>query len=98
MSKVSQEVVILMNTAFHLELWPNVKERTDYSKLFDSLMTKAEQSKALLSYIYETIKSNMFELKDITFQRKEYLRLINLNSLTEEFNNDLKKELKCLDY
>lgn len=98
MSEVRKEVTVLMNTAFHLELWPNTQERKDYSRLFDSLMEKAEKQKVLFEYIYESVKRNMFELKAIAFQKQEYLRLISLTCISQEFSNDFNHYLQCLDY
>lgn len=93
MSKPSQEVVTLMRTAWALNLYNN---DSSYSRLFDSLMSKFETKPVLFEYIYEQIKYNMFELKAVSLQAEEFLRLVTLSSIAEEFDNSLQQELRCL--
>jgi hypothetical protein len=94
MSKVPKEVTILMNTAFQLNLFKN---QDNYVILFDSFMDKFEKQKVLFEYIYERVKQNMFDMKAIPDQVKEFNRLIRLHSIEQEFNNELKNNLPCLE-
>ena len=95
MNKIPNEVVVLMNTALYLNLY---KTDWSYSNLFDSLMDKAEKNKVLLEYTFEQVKQNMFDREPISYQIKELKRLFLLTSISQEFNNSLQQELKCLNY
>lgn len=59
----------------------------DEIKLFDLLMIRMEKTPAFFDYTYEVLSKMMFEKRSIYQLYDEYQRLLQLNSLTEEFNN-----------
>ncbi len=85
------QLTVLMNTAQFLEIYKDIEKYklNCYSDLFDSLMFKKQYQYPLFEYIYEQVKFNMFELVNIDLQKEEFIRLVNLTSLEQEFNHSL---------
>lgn len=93
-----KKIAILMNTAQMLQIHDVENYKNEfYSKLFDSLMNKMENKVILFDYIYESVKTNMFDLVDLQLQKEEFIRLVNLESLENEFNYSLNEYLSCLN-
>lgn len=93
-----KKIAILMNTAQMLQIHDVESHKNEfYSKLFDSLMNKMENKVILFDYVYESVKTNMFDLVDLQLQKEEFIRLVNLESLENEFNYSLNEYLSCLN-
>lgn len=93
-----KKITILMNSAQMLQIHEVESHKEEfYSKLFNSLMNKMEKQPILFDYIYESVKTNMFDLVDLTLQKEEFIRLVNLESLENEFNYSLNDYLSCLN-
>lgn len=86
------KVEVLMRVAFELE---KVNSKiVSNGVLFDNLMNKLEFYPVILDYIYEQVKFYIFEKVSIEAQAEEFLRLISITNLKDEFNNNLQQWIK----
>lgn len=92
------KVVILMRVALELGIFPDIDKKitgkTVLCKLFDNLMDKSEKQSVLFDYIYVTVKEHIYSKVPIQEQKKEFIRLVNLNNIEQEFQTNLEQWIK----